>query len=158
MGNNVDEIRAAQPTCGVRPVDGKRFNPSDYTVLVIDDDTRILDGIARWLRDSGYNVQQANTINAVKERLGVGGIHLVVSDNSIEQRFGADDGINLRRYMLENPALSGIPFILVTASAGEIEPEKIAGLNISTVIGKPFRLPFLEQSIKATLLQEKRKS
>ena len=143
-------IASSSSTREVSPVGKERFNPEDYTVLVIDDDTAFLDTVVSWLRESGYKVLQADNISGAKERFQACDVSLVVSDNNIESRT-SNDGIILRRFMMKDDGLRKVPFILL--SGNEIGPEDVGGLSISFCIRKPVSLACLESVIQRALEQ-----
>jgi response regulator RpfG family c-di-GMP phosphodiesterase len=54
--------------------------PSEYTILVVDDDTQLLEGTARLLRFEGHEVMTANSGRKALEMLRSHSFHLVVLD------------------------------------------------------------------------------
>ena len=145
-------IASSSSMCEVRPVGKERFNPEDYTVLVIDDDTVFLDTVVGRLRESGYKVLQADNIPGAKERFQTCDVSLVVSDSNIKSPT-SNDGIILRRFMMGDDKLRKVPFILL--SGNKIEPEDMSGLSISLCIEKPVSLVYLETVIQRALEQER---
>jgi response regulator RpfG family c-di-GMP phosphodiesterase len=63
----------------VARISGK-IAPSEYTILVVDDDTQLLEGTARLLRFEGHEVHTANSGRKSLEMLRSYSFHLVVLD------------------------------------------------------------------------------
>lgn len=120
---------------------------SKQTILVVDDEQDLLDLIEYNLRQEGYNVLKAENgkdgIQAAKEHMP----DLVLLDIMMPQM----DGIEVCDRMREDPTLSHIPIIFLTARSDE--KTEIEGLNkgADDFITKPISTSKLISRIKAVL-------
>lgn len=65
--------------------------PSPTSILLVDDDHHLADSMARWLSESGYEVEKAGTIATAKSCLERRHFELVITD----LRLGNEDGFDL---------------------------------------------------------------
>ncbi|MCD8330255.1 MAG: response regulator transcription factor [Lachnospiraceae bacterium] len=104
---------------------------SQYTILVVEDDREILDGIAIFLKNQGYNTVKAENglegLRALEEHE----IHLAIVDIMMPVM----DGITMTMKLRER---YDIPVIFLSAKSEEID--KVTGLNIGAddYVTKPF--------------------
>lgn len=108
------------------------MNQQDYSILVVEDDREIRQGIEIYLRNQGYQVYQAANgregLEVVKSRE----LHLVILDVMMPVM----DGITMLMKMRE----LGYEFPVLMLSAKSEEVDKIMGLNMGAddYISKPF--------------------
>lgn len=108
------------------------MNQQDYSILVVEDDKEIRQGIEIYLRNQGYQVYQAANgqegLEIVKNRE----LHLVILDVMMPVM----DGIT----MLMKTRELGYEFPVLMLSAKSEEVDKIMGLNMGAddYISKPF--------------------
>jgi len=113
-------------------------------LLLIDDDVRLTEGVARYLRHAGYRVDVANDGFAGLERFEAGQPDLVVLDVMMPGM----DGLELCRRLHER---SQVPIIMLTARGDETDRVHGLRLGADDYITKPFSLKELEARIEAVL-------
>jgi DNA-binding response OmpR family regulator len=113
-------------------------------LLLIDDDIRLTDGIARYLRHAGYRVEVANDGFEGLERFRQVEPDLVVLDVMMPGM----DGLELCRRLHEQ---SQVPIIMLTARGDETDRVHGLRLGADDYITKPFSLKELEARIEAVL-------
>ncbi|MCD8053247.1 MAG: response regulator transcription factor [Lachnospiraceae bacterium] len=104
---------------------------SQYTILVVEDDREILDGIAIFLKNQGYDTVKAGNGLEGLRALEENEIHLAIVDIMMPVMDGITMTLKLReRY--------DIPVIFLSAKSEEID--KVTGLNIGAddYVTKPF--------------------
>jgi len=113
-------------------------------VLLIDDDARLTDAIARYLQRSGYAVVTAQDGPSGLERHRHDRPDIVVLDVMMPGMDGWEVCRRLR-------AVSRVPVIMLTARADEFD--RVTGLRLGAddYVGKPFSLKELEARIEAVL-------
>ena len=117
-------------------------------VLIVDDYKTMLRIEENLLRQIGFtNIEDANTGGAALEKLRQKKFGLILSDWNMEPM----TGLELLTTVRADPALKGIPFIMVTAE-GKVEnvtTAKAAGVN--NYIVKPFNAATLKQKLVSVL-------
>jgi DNA-binding response OmpR family regulator len=113
-------------------------------LLLIDDDVRLTDGIARYLRHAGYHVDVANDGFEGLERFRQAEPDLVILDVMMPGM----DGLELCRRLHEQ---SQVPIIMLTARGDETDRVHGLRLGADDYITKPFSLKELEARIEAVL-------
>ena len=115
-----------------------------YNILVVDDDTEIVESIEIYLRNEGYKVFKAYDGLEALDILTNEEIHLILMDIMMPKLDGIKATIKIRQE-------KNIPIILVSAK-GE-DTDKILGLNIGAddYITKPFNLLELIARVKSNL-------
>lgn len=114
------------------------------TVLVVDDDQDIRDGIEIYLKNEGYNVlKAANGLEAL-DQLEENEVHLIILDIMMPKM----DGINATFKIREK---RNIPIIMLSAKAENTD--KIHGLSVGAddYITKPFHPLELMARVKSQL-------
>jgi putative two-component system response regulator len=120
-------------------------------LLIIDDDKALLLGLAETVKREGWQVMTADNgnlgIQLAEDHLP----HLIVCDMMMP----APNGLAVLQSLSKNPATAGIPFIFLTARAGE--NDKINGFNLGAddFITKPFSKDELLGRIRAILRRKK---
>lgn len=94
------------------------------TVLVVDDDPYIREALAEVLEDEGYPVATAADGEEALERLaGAPAPALILLD----LRMPGMSGWELRRRLLADPSLAGIPVVLLSADSRLEEAQAVLG-------------------------------
>lgn len=108
------------------------MNQQDYSILVVEDDREIRQGIEIYLRNQGYQVYQAANGREGLEIVKSRELHLVILDVMMPVM----DGITMLMKMRE----LGYEFPVLMLSAKSEEVDKIMGLNMGAddYISKPF--------------------
>jgi CheY-like chemotaxis protein len=116
-------------------------------VLVIDDEAPIRENLVRFLQLEGHAVLQA-----VDGRAGIEAIRTHKPDFILcDVMMPHLDGFEVLALTQADPALRGIPFVFLSASA---EPEKLESALQRGAIGyvtKPFNLAYLRQLLTKNL-------
>jgi CheY-like chemotaxis protein len=103
-----------------RPGGGRR-------VLVVDDDVASLELTSRVLTGAGYAVLLATGVTDARRRLAFDRPHVVV----IDRRLPDGDGLALVRELRARPAMSGLPVVVLSATAApeDAVAARAAGAN-----------------------------
>jgi DNA-binding response OmpR family regulator len=117
------------------------------TVVVLEDDSDISRLVQYHLTGAGFKVRAYPAIGSIiadaeKSRPALFLLDVMVPDG---------DGMDLCRRLRENPSLSSVPIILLTAKAGE--SDRVRGLNLGAddYITKPFGTREMVARVKAVL-------
>ncbi len=118
------------------------------SILVVDDDSQILQLVAKFLRTNGFRVQTARDGAELWTVLGQAPVDLVVLDLMLPGVSGLDLCRELRR-------TSSIPVIMLTAKGEEVD--RIIGLEVGAddYLPKPFNPRELLARINAVLRRSK---
>jgi len=114
------------------------------TILVVDDEAHIRDVVQYALTREGHVVETAPDGQRALERLGRGGIDLVVLDILMPEL----DGLSLCRRLRET---SSVPIIFLSSRAEEVD--RIIGLDLGgdDYVAKPFSPRELATRVRAVL-------
>ncbi|MBI5667338.1 MAG: response regulator [Chloroflexi bacterium] len=123
------------------------------TILVVEDDQHLLEGIRDILELDGYNVQIAqNGVEALAVLQGQSGPpDLIVSDIMMPQM----DGVELFKTVRQQPQWLNIPFIFLTAKGERNDIYKGLRLGVDDYIVKPYDPTDLLVKIEGRLLRQK---
>ena len=115
------------------PIKAKSGSPDDNAphILVVDDDSRIRDLLARYLQDHGFRVTTAIDVASARATMRSLSFDLLILDVMMPQESGIDFARSLR-------SESRLPILMLTARA---EPEdRIEGLEtgVDDYLAKPF--------------------
>lgn len=116
-------------------------------ILVIDDETPIRENLARFLVLEGHEVLQAIDGRAGLDAIRAHKPDFILCDVMMPQL----DGFEVLEATQADPALRGIPFVFLSASA---EPEKLEAAlqqGASGYVTKPFNLANLRQLLATQL-------
>ena len=115
--------------------------PDSPTVLVVDDEARILSALRRSLRREGYEILTAETVEEALRVLDERSVELILSDQKM-------------------PGMSGVQFLaeaarrrpeavrmLITGWTEEIPREQLEEIGVCALITKPWD----DEKLKATL-------
>ena len=112
---------------------GRAVDLEPLTVLVIDDDPPIVDGLRELLQGEGYDVAVAGDGRAALDQLRRG---LRPSVIVLDLMMPAMDGWDFRHEQLKDAELRDIPVIVFTAT-GFSEASVKAQLGVAEVVPKP---------------------
>lgn len=117
---------------------------NNYTVLVVDDDKEIRDGIEIYLKNEGITVIKAKDGIEAIEKLNEQEIHLIILDIMMPRLDGISTTFKIRE-------AKNIPIIILSAKSEDTD--KILGLQIGAddYMTKPFNPIELIARIKAQL-------
>ncbi|WYP26990.1 response regulator transcription factor [Alkalihalobacillus sp. FSL W8-0930] len=117
---------------------------ADYTVMVVDDDKDIRDGIDIYLKNDGYRVLQAENGREALNLLEMNEVHLLILDIMMPEMNGIEATFKIRQER-------NIPIIMLSAKSEETD--KIHGLSIGAddYITKPFHPMELMARVKSQM-------
>jgi DNA-binding response OmpR family regulator len=103
-------------------------------ILVVDDESDVLDLVGMSLRNSGYSVITAETGAAALAKSRSELPSLIILDLMLPQM----SGLEVCKVLKKDPATSQIPVIMLTAKSEEVD--KIVGLELGAddYVTKPF--------------------
>lgn len=115
-----------------------------YTILIVDDDEEIRDGIEIYLKNEGYNVLKASDGLKALEFLEDNEIHLLILDIMMPNMDGITTTFKIREQL-------NIPIIMLSAKVED--SDKIHGLSVGAddYITKPFHPLELMARVKSQL-------
>src|SRR4051812_1238235 len=133
------ERRALQSTAELSPAAGAA------KVLLVDDDFAIIDGVSDFLESEGFSVVPAtNGVDALKHLRSGLRADVIVLDVMMPLM----DGWDFRAEQLADPALSGIPVVVISASGFSRETLQ-QQFYAYDVVPKPIDLEGFLQTLKA---------
>ena len=112
------------------------------TILLVDDESAILDALRAVLEDAGYGVVTAGNGAEGLARLRDSAPDLVVTDTMMPVL----DGIGFVRQMKAQPDYSAIPVIMMSAARGALPKEDLP--KAASFFQKPFDLDALLTTIE----------
>lgn len=115
--------------------ENRRMTMSKATILVVDDELVILEGIARILTQNGYDVLQATNGQEGRERLEQTTPDLILADIMMPVM----DGYDFYRLVRQNPEWELIPFVFITAKSLTEDVRQGMRLGADDYLTKPFR-------------------
>jgi PAS domain S-box-containing protein len=135
---------------GGEPLD--RHLAEGRRVLVVDDSATNRQILDCFLRDWGALPELADCASGALGRLNSARTQGILHDLVIlDLQMPEMDGLELARAMQENPALRGIPKILLS-SGGIVEPEAARAAGIAALLSKPVRRSQLYDALATALV------
>jgi adenylate cyclase len=113
------------------------------TVLIIEDDADIRKFASRMLELEGYHVIQAADADEGLRLARKRRVALVLLDLKLPGR----DGWAVLAELKSEPALSAIPVVVFTASAGAPQRDRALGMGAADYLVKPLSAARLKQSV-----------
>jgi CheY-like chemotaxis protein len=107
-------------------------------VLVVDDDPDLLDAIADAIRDAGHEVGTAANGQQALEALRGHLFQLVLLDIMMPVM----DGLRFRAEQLKDPAIAGIPVVVISAAS------PIPKIDAAAILAKPLDLGVLLATVE----------
>jgi DNA-binding response OmpR family regulator len=111
---------------------------STMKILLVDDDTKVLELISRFLREAGHQVFASDSGTQALKRLKKECFDLIISDVDLRDLPGMDLLKQIKEMINER-----IPVILVSASEDESRQDQAIRLGASGYLCKPFDLDCL---------------
>jgi CheY-like chemotaxis protein len=102
-------------------------------ILVVEDNPMNAELLCHWLETEGQEAVAADSLRAAREACVARPPALVLLDIGL----GAEDGLGLVTWMREQPALSQIPIVAVSAHAMIADQQRILAAGCSAFISKP---------------------
>jgi CheY-like chemotaxis protein len=118
-----------------------------YRILVVEDNQLNSELLRDWLEVEGYDVVLAADLNAAFAAVRKQSPNAVLLDIQL----GAEDGLSLASWMHEQPLLSEIPIIAVTAQAMAAEQQHILKSGWKSIVSKPVDFTLLQHQLQLWL-------
>jgi CheY-like chemotaxis protein len=115
------------------------------TILVVDDELGAIEVVATALEDEGYRVLTAANGRHGLEKLREGQVDLALVDFMMPLL----DGAGMGRAMKQDPALTSIPIIMMSAVGEPMVRERFDGYAL--FLRKPFRVNTLLEAVRRVL-------
>jgi CheY-like chemotaxis protein len=119
------------------------------TVLLVEDDPDMRTYMESWLRAEGYRVRSAGNGREALDILGDEIPCVMVVDLMMPVM----DGVELRRWQQQTPAVSRVPFVLVSGTHDAVSIGQ--SLGIHDIVEKPFDEGYLLQIVAGHCHREK---
>ena len=103
-------------------------------VLVVDDETHILQVVSLKLRNAGFEVVTATDGEEALDVMATDRPDLLITDLQMPVM----NGVELCCRMRDNPALRDVPAMMLTARGYSLEPEDMSRTGLRAVLSKPF--------------------
>jgi two-component system, cell cycle response regulator DivK len=118
-----------------------------HRILVVEDNSLNSELLRDWLEIEGYEVSVAADLNAAFAALRNQQPNIVLLDIQL----GAEDGLSLASWMREQPLLSEVPVIAVTAQAMIAERQHILESGCKSIVSKPVDFRALQHQLHLCL-------
>ena len=102
-----------------------------YTVLVADDEPKIVEVLSGYLEKEGYQVSTAHTGHEVLDAIEQGGLSLIILDLMLPDLSGEEVCLAIR-------AKSSVPILMLTAKHAEEDRLRGLGIGADDYVTKPF--------------------
>ena len=116
-------------------------------ILVVDDESHILQVLSLKLQNAGYDVITASD--------GEEGLHVAIAESPdlviADLQMPYMTGIDLCRALTERPATRTMPVIILTARGYALSEDDLTTGNIKEVVSKPFSPRLLIQMVQSLL-------
>ena len=119
-------------------------------VLVVDDMSTIRRIVKAVETAEGHEVWEADSGQAALNSMSVRSYDLVLSDWNMPGMTGTE----LVRAMKADPALAGVPVVMLTAEADRSKIMELAAIGVAGYVLKPFKPETLIRALRATLKGE----
>jgi DNA-binding NtrC family response regulator len=133
------------------------MSSSNGSILLVDDEEKILKRLGRSLRDEGHEVIEATTIREAQQHLGTRGFDLMVVDNVMPGMTGLDFIRELAQTM---PAAERPQIVMMTAHGSTQLVREAFKLGVEDFLEKPFEvdelLALARRAVKSLRLQTER--
>jgi two-component system alkaline phosphatase synthesis response regulator PhoP len=110
--------------------------PSSVPILVVEDESDIRTLIGYNLGREGYEVELTADLRSARRVLQVSRPHLIILDLMLPD----GSGLELARQIRDNPSLSDVPILFVTAQAREDELKSYTFSARDDYLPKPFSI------------------
>lgn len=118
-----------------------------HTILVVEDDSQILEILTILLREQGYHVVRAREGQTALSLVKFARPALIVSD----VKMPGMDGFTLCEHVRADPAFAHVPFIFLTARDEKADRRRGMGLGADDYLTKPFEPEDLLTAINVRL-------
>jgi len=127
----------------------KTAPPGKATILLVDDDKAFLIPLAGTLRNYGYDVTTAESVEEALASLEKKVPSLILADLLFPE--GQLNGIDFYQRVRDNPKLKDLPFLLISGVSDEFVIRAGVRMGVDSFIQKPFDLELLLATIDGKL-------
>ena len=120
-------------------------NPERPTLLLVDDEERILSALRRTLRREGYEILTVNSVAGALEVLDQRPVDLVLSDFKMPGMTGMELLAEARR---RQPRVARL---LITGWSQAVSPAELAAAEVTMLISKPWEDADLKKALREAL-------
>ena len=120
-------------------------NPERPTLLLVDDEERILSALRRTLRREGYEILTANSVADALEVLDQRPVDLVLSDFKMPGMTGMELLAEARR---RQPRVARL---LITGWSQAVSPAELEAAEVAILISKPWEDADLKRALREAL-------
>jgi CheY-like chemotaxis protein len=117
--------------------------PDERSILIVEDDTDLREALSEVLRDEGYSVAMAADGREALDRLRRQSLPSLIL---LDLTMPVMNGWQFRAEQRQDPALSGIPVVVL--SAGDYRAEQMGQLGVTDYLRKPIELSRLLRLIE----------
>jgi CheY-like chemotaxis protein len=121
-----------------------------YSILVVDDDPTFCTIMKELLRQNGFDVRHAYSVEEALERIREREPDLILTDVMMPD----SDGLTFIRYLRSSPRWSHIPTIVISARVMPAERAAASQAGADAFIPKPFSFSRLRSTIDLFLLPQ----
>lgn len=115
-----------------------------YKILILEDDSSLLDGLKFALEREGYCLNSAKTVKEAKEKFNSDDYSMLILDVTLPDGSGFDFCEYVR-------SMSSVPILFLTAMDEEVNIVRGLDIGGDDYITKPFRLEIFLSRVKALL-------
>jgi response regulator RpfG family c-di-GMP phosphodiesterase len=119
----------------LREVAERRGRSHEQQVLVVDDSATVLRLVERGLSEAGFQVRTARNGREALAAMAEERPDLVLSDLNMPEM----DGIAFREAVMADPALRGIPFVVMSTVTDRAQIRRMMHRGAAAYLSKPFR-------------------
>ena len=118
------------------------------TVLVVDDDTRLLQIASTCLRHAGYNVLTAENAQQALAHLAASKIDLVLLDIDLASEM---DGIDVLKHIRAEPDIAQLPVMILSGNTRFADIQRGADAGADHYMTKPYQLLEMLENVRLIL-------
>lgn len=116
-----------------------------HRILIVEDNPLNSELLQDWLETEGYAVATATTINEAKAELD----GLMPDAVLLDVQLGLEDGLTLAVAIRNDPRLSNLPIIAVTAHAMITDQQRVMEAGCDASVSKPIDFDLLRGKLQA---------
>ncbi|HTA78507.1 MAG TPA: response regulator [Terracidiphilus sp.] len=116
-----------------------------HRILIVEDNPLNSELLQDWLETEGYAVATATTINEAKAELD----GLMPDAVLLDVQLGLEDGLTLAVAIRNDPRLSNLPIIAVTAHAMITDQQRVMEAGCDASVSKPIDFDLLREKLQA---------
>jgi CheY-like chemotaxis protein len=117
------------------------------TILVVEDNQPNRELLSDWLDLEGFNVVAAQNLEEAFAAFTVAPPHAVLLDVQL----GSEDGLDLAKWVRDDPRFRSTPVIAVTAHAMMTDQERVVQAGCNACVSKPIDFKLLRKYLKMCL-------